>query len=41
MTVVVPRLGKTSFIDSPDAMCERNGGHAIYAQAHFHETDFL
>ena len=26
MTLVFPRLSKTNFIDSPDAMCERNGG---------------
>jgi len=26
MTIVFPRLCKTSFIDSPDAMCERNAG---------------
>ncbi|MYM69175.1 hypothetical protein GTP45_20370 [Pseudoduganella sp. FT55W] len=27
MTIVFPRLSKTSFIDSPDAICEREMGH--------------
>ena len=26
MTIVLPRLSKTNFIDSPDAMCARNAG---------------
>jgi hypothetical protein len=26
MTIVFPRLSETNFIDSPDAMCERNAG---------------
>jgi len=26
MTIVFPRLSKTNFIDSPDALCEREAG---------------